>query len=355
VREPIPTLIEGAVSLKPAQQIVLANLGERGGVELVRAEYEAIAGVSRSQAAYDIAELVALGILERVGSGRATRYRLSPSGAGRPRKWTDERIRAGLADFCEVVGHWPRAADFRRAGRTDLYLAATRNGGIERWASEVAPERDGVETGAALARSRNWVSFALVLLAALGSLTISVPRHTDSRTLPGSSVRPTFDEARLQARAAKNALASVTAQTPAKAVLKLAAREATWVSIRRGSARGPILFEGVLVRGASVRADGERLWVHLETPSALAARLNGHALRLPRGASTLLVTAKGARVLHVEPAPPPSVEAVLVSETLPAITAHSSATRTTARPAPEGPAPDPAPGAPGPDPIPRSP
>jgi hypothetical protein len=145
--ESVRTLIASSVALKPSQEMVLATLAERGSQELVRAEYEAIAGVSRSQAAYDIAELVALGMLERVGSGRATRYRVAPQAVGRPRKWTDERIRQELAEFHSLLGRWPRAADFRESGRTDLYLAACRNGGLERWAGELDPKADRNDKG----------------------------------------------------------------------------------------------------------------------------------------------------------------------------------------------------------------
>ena len=62
--------------LKPAQQRVLGVLKSEGTSRLTRARYEELSGVSRSQAAYDLAELVENGMLERLGSGRATRYRI---------------------------------------------------------------------------------------------------------------------------------------------------------------------------------------------------------------------------------------------------------------------------------------
>ena len=147
-------------ALKPAQEAALAELEDGGLSELTRAEYEEIGGVSRSQAAYDLADMVTLGILERVGTGRATRYRLPAAGlsrrdhrsppaspppasraserraGGRPRKWTKERIRAELEVFC--APEWAlaaSAAEFREAGRNDLYLAASRYGGIDYWAA----------------------------------------------------------------------------------------------------------------------------------------------------------------------------------------------------------------------------
>jgi hypothetical protein len=131
--------------LKPAQQRVLGVLKSEGTARLTRARYEELSGVSRSQAAYDLAELVENGILERLGSGRATRYRIvhlnTPGGGGR-RRWTQERIRAALDEFCAGHDAWPTAAEFKQAGRFDLYVAASRYGGIRFWTSELGLTRE---------------------------------------------------------------------------------------------------------------------------------------------------------------------------------------------------------------------
>jgi hypothetical protein len=129
---------KGRIELKPTQERVLAALAENGSGRLTRGRYEDIAGVSRSQAAYDLAELVEAGILERVGGGRATTYRLvrrsRPSGQ---RHWTNERIHAALEDFCAGRKTWPSASEFKADGHSDLYVAASRYGGIGYWATEL--------------------------------------------------------------------------------------------------------------------------------------------------------------------------------------------------------------------------
>jgi Transcriptional regulator DIP2311-like, C-terminal domain len=130
----------GRVQLKPAQQRVLDALP--AGADLTRAQYEELAGVSRSQAAYDLAELVEAGILHRVGAGRATRYRLAREGGGQ-RHWTSDRIRAELEAFCDGRQSWPSAAEFKDAGRGDLYVAASRYGGIAHWAEALGHPRPG--------------------------------------------------------------------------------------------------------------------------------------------------------------------------------------------------------------------
>ena len=55
----------GRNELKATQERVLSALRADLATPLTRARYQGIAGVSRSQAAYDLAELVEAGILER--------------------------------------------------------------------------------------------------------------------------------------------------------------------------------------------------------------------------------------------------------------------------------------------------
>jgi hypothetical protein len=125
------------------QERALDVLRTDGSKHLTRARYEEITGVSRSQAAYDLAELVEAGILTRLGGGRATRYRLTkPAQAARSeergrRRWTNERIRAELEAFCASHETWPSAAEFKAAGHSDLYVAASRYGGVGFWANEL--------------------------------------------------------------------------------------------------------------------------------------------------------------------------------------------------------------------------
>jgi hypothetical protein len=131
------------------QERVLDVLRTDGSTHLTRARYQEITGVSRSQAAYDLAELVEAGIIVRLGGGRATRYRLAqPSQASRPepsrrRRWTNDRIRSELERFCDGHETWPSAAKFKAAGHSDLYVAASRYGGVGFWASELGFSRPG--------------------------------------------------------------------------------------------------------------------------------------------------------------------------------------------------------------------
>lgn len=148
---------------KPAQQRALAVLQDGRETELTRGAYQEICGVSRSQAAYDLAELVEAGVIERVGSGRSTRYVLVREPNSSRRHWTSERIRAELAHFCAGRPAWPSASEFKAAGHTDLYVAASRYGGVAFWADELGLARNARrwET-ASLPRLRLSLSWATI-------------------------------------------------------------------------------------------------------------------------------------------------------------------------------------------------
>ena len=195
--------------LKPAQQRVLGVLKSEGTSRLTRARYEELSGVSRSQAAYDLAELVEHGMLERLGSGRATRYRIvhqnTPGRSGR-RRWTQERIRTALEEFC-AGREWPSAAEFKAAGRFDLYVAASRYGGIKFWTSELGLTREAPPAAPAPPPRRRrtfrprlqWVPAAAVAALALalaggGLIRLSpggvVLEAAPPRVLDGPSLKP---------------------------------------------------------------------------------------------------------------------------------------------------------------------
>jgi hypothetical protein len=351
--------------LKPAQERVLAQMSARADEPFTRADYETVAHVSRSQAAYDLAELVKLGLVERLGSGRATRYRLSrPGAAGRRRKWTPERIRTELEDFCEELDEWPRSTAFKEAGRTDLYLAASRYGGIDHWAEELGfveveepeveePEVDEpepfAEPVATPRRNLGLVGAALAAVAALTVLTLALVGGD------AVSVREQSQATATPPRASPDAAAAPVAERerpPAARRLELrlvAARGDSRLVVRRDSADGRLLWEGLLERGETLLFEG-RLWLRLGTPGALVARLDGERLELPQRPGTVRVTDSGIRVLS-------TTEPAILVAAAPAAPSPSPPQSSPPSPPTGGgsPAPDPAPGpgsGPSPDPPP---
>ncbi len=82
--------------------------------------------------------------------------------------------------------------------------------------------------------------------------------------------------------------------------LVLRARGRCWLSIRAGSATGPVLYEATLEAGGVLRytlAPGRpRLWLRIGAPWNLELSLNGDpATALPRGPRNLLVDRSGLR------------------------------------------------------------
>ena len=192
----------GSIQLKPTQQGAVAALTADPASELTRGEYESFAGVSRSQAAYDLAELVEAGILERVGKGRATRYRLAREG-GTQRHWTNDRIRAELEAFCADRQSWPSAGEFKAAGRGDLYVAASRYGGIAHWTevlgfARVARTAIPAPQPSPLRTKLRWAGAgalaALGLAAAGGAVLVTLDRHGSSPATQAAHSSPMTDE-----------------------------------------------------------------------------------------------------------------------------------------------------------------
>jgi len=62
---------------------------------------------------------------------------------------------------------------------------------------------------------------------------------------------------------------------PLLARLSLSAHGPCWLRVRDGSKDGPVLFEGLLHDGDSLRFARRRLWIRIGAPWNLAARLNG--------------------------------------------------------------------------------
>lgn len=63
--------------------------------------------------------------------------------------WTDDSLHTALAALLDGRTHWPSQRDFANAGRSDLYYAVKRRGGVLRWS-----ERLGVPLKAGQDRSR---------------------------------------------------------------------------------------------------------------------------------------------------------------------------------------------------------
>lgn len=146
------------VQLTQGQQHALTELVIQSRSEFARIDYEKAGVMSRSQAASDLKDLADAGVLERVGDGKARRYRFVSSSGQNPwrdsaaprSRWTDERIEAELKKLVGETGRFPSIKQFDDAGRRDLYNAIQRHGGSPKWAAllDIPPPRRGAPRSA---------------------------------------------------------------------------------------------------------------------------------------------------------------------------------------------------------------
>jgi hypothetical protein len=284
---------KGRIELKPTQERVLAALAEDGSGRLTRGRYEDIAGVSRSQAAYDLAELVEAGILERVGGGRATTYRrVREARSAGQRHWTNERIHAALVHFCTGRTAWPSASEFKADGRSDLYVAASRYGGIGYWATALGfaqPSRATAPEPAVRSwRPRlGWAAGGAAIAAALfGAAGTAVYLGRDAPTHNAAAPRPASSPSSVRQSASARSEPNVRSRTATKAKSARHVRQharASSPSTRSGSAQSS--------------AQAELAVAKVSTPTYSAASS-------PRQAVTERTTGSGSA--GPDPLPPPS-------------------------------------------------
>jgi Fic family protein len=131
----------GPLRLTATQERAIAALRIAGRSEFTRRDYEQVAGVERTAATDDLRDLILHRVVATRGAGPATRYAFSAGARpgtpgkrrGRPPAWDDSRIERELRSFLATSTSWPSPAAFAEAGRADLYSAASRAGGIDRW------------------------------------------------------------------------------------------------------------------------------------------------------------------------------------------------------------------------------
>jgi Fic family protein len=121
--------------LNARQEKVLTDLVVNDRRRLSRDEYETLAGVRGTAAKSDLADLQRAGVLIRRGKGPSTHYVFArhAAAAGAAARWTDATIETELRAFCDGRSTWPSPDEFKAAGHSALYYAASRRRGIRYW------------------------------------------------------------------------------------------------------------------------------------------------------------------------------------------------------------------------------
>ncbi|HEX2378495.1 MAG TPA: RodZ domain-containing protein [Gaiellales bacterium] len=193
--------------------------------------------------------------------------------------------RAFLRDYAEQLGLDPQALVDRLnqvvGVEDDVVLAPRRN---------VAPR---------LILGRwQWIAIggvAALLVAILAFAVYFVVSGSGTGTASGASLGG-------NAGTAIGTSSAVTGPTepavPAARVVFRAGPGNTWLEVRRGSAKGKVLFARVLAAGSHVRLTARKLWVDAGAPWNLAVKVNGRGRTVPANAKGhLLVTRSGVRAV----------------------------------------------------------
>jgi hypothetical protein len=138
-------------------------------------------------------------------------------------------------------------------------------------------------------------------LCAIGVLGFLVVRgnHHGARSSVTSTVLTTQATTTTSAATVVTSTDSTTPTQPTQLahVVLEATRGDCWVVVRSRSARGKVVFAGVISQGTKKRFTGPRLWLRLGAAGNVTGRLNGARFALPPGTPTILASAAGVRVL----------------------------------------------------------
>lgn len=157
---------------------------------------------------------------------------------------------------------------------------------------EIVPEPDDAAALAPLPRrrrSRRLVLGAAALAAAVAAVAWAASLRT-SHSLPPASQAAPRQHAGVLGSTHTRTVAAAARHAPAVLVVR-ATRGDCWLLVRRGDATGPVLYEGTLLRGSTVRFAAPRVWVRLGAPGMVDASRGGKAVPGLAGVTPLDVTA----------------------------------------------------------------
>jgi hypothetical protein len=112
-----------------------------------------------------------------------------------------------------------------------------------------------------------------------------------------AAVLPPVTVTHVQAASTAAPPASVAPKPKRAQIAFVASRGTCWLSVRRGSASGRVLFERTLQPGERAQFAGAHLWIRIGAPWNLDATLNGKRVQLPASVADVVVTPATLRSL----------------------------------------------------------
>jgi hypothetical protein len=121
--------------------------------------------------------------------------------------------------------------------------------------------------------------------------TSSAPEEEE--TAPATTEREPVET---ETSAPETTVATTTAPPPPPRLVLTAARGDCYLSVRRGSVAGEVLYDSILAQGNSLDFTGPRIWIRLGASANLDATLDGEPLELPPGTVDVVVTRAGVQL-----------------------------------------------------------
>jgi cytoskeleton protein RodZ len=145
-------------------------------------------------------------------------------------------------------------------------------------------------------RPRRLLGARLVVLPLAAAVAVFIWRTTSSGGHHHAAFRPAPPH--VPVSTAARPLPAATPHRPRTArIAFVAARGSCWLSVRRGSEAGKVVYERVLERGQTTRFAGTRFWIRLGAPWNVDATLNGKRAQLPSAIGNVVVTAGALRII----------------------------------------------------------
>ena len=150
-------------------------------------------------------------------------------------------------------------------------------------------------------RRPHWVTGVVIGALVLAGLAAALVLHDrgGSNAVPGGPAGPTVPltgegTTTVSTQTTTAAKPPSTNPKPKTIDVKLVAVTGRcWLLVRKGSALGPLVYEGTLEPGQSVSLHGIRYWARLGAPTALALSVNGAAQSLPTRTGNVVIDARG--------------------------------------------------------------
>jgi hypothetical protein len=137
------------------------------------------------------------------------------------------------------------------------------------------------------------LALGLLVVATVAAVILATLVFTGSFTARPDEPQAALPDTVQSARRNGSSAAQRPNPPPPPTIVLAAVRGSSWLSVRRASPEGEVLFEGILERDRFRRFAASRLWIRFGAASNIQASVNGKAVTLPAGTVDVFVPPVG--------------------------------------------------------------